>query len=405
MKIVVGHHLWSRVGGGELVNAFVVKTLIEAKHEVAVVSTFGFDREKYKEWFDIELSKVKTYSLLPRMIPIFGIYQRLGFYKPLEKAINKERPDLVFVDNEIYKPILNLKKKKEFRLLEYIHFPFHAISLEKGNIPKEYKEAFERYLSDAIKYYRKYQNGLWKYYFSIWLKIYGKVARDDPFKSADVVLANSKYIARLINLLWSGKVLVLNPPVKIRDFEPFQEKTFEERENAIVMIGRISPEKRIEDVINALALMESKPTLKIIGGLIPSTIQYKMSLEKQAKDKNAKVEFHVNASREELVRIATSSKVFVHSTIGEHFGIAVVEGMAAGCPAIIHKSGGPYEDIIDYGKHGLFYETIEDLAETMDRLMTVPKFWQYYHLKSISRARTFSDLEFSKKLLSVILNE
>ena len=61
------------------------------------------------------------------MLPLFGIYQRLGFYVPLRKAIKEEKPDMVFVDSELYKPVLELKERNGFRLLEYIHFPFHTL--------------------------------------------------------------------------------------------------------------------------------------------------------------------------------------------------------------------------------------------------------------------------------------
>jgi len=404
MKVVVAHHLWSRVGGGELVNAYVVKTLLEVGHEVVAVSTFGFSKENYEEWFGIDLGDVKVYALLPRMLPLFGIYQRLGFYIPLRKAIKKEEPDVVFVDSELYKPVLKLKERYEFRLIEYIHFPFHALKFEKGDVPEEYREAFERYLADARMYHKKYGKGWWKYYFKLWLKLYGRVARDNPFETADLVMANSRYIARLVKMLWGGDALVLNPPVKVRDFEPYGKKPYEERDDAVVMIGRISPEKRIEDAIDAVALTKTKPTLRVVGGLIPLTMPYKESLEKRAKEKGVRVEFYPNVSREELVKIATSSKVFVHSTIGEHFGIAVVEGLAAGCPVIVHRSGGPYEDITDYGNYGLSFDSIEELAEHIDKLLTEPKLWRVYHEKSLSRAPFFSEQEFAAKLLKVVEN-
>ena len=408
MKVVVAHHLWSRVGGGELVNAYVVKTLLQAGHEVVVASTFGFSKEKYREWFGIDLGDIKVYALLPKMLPLFGIYQRLGFYIPLKKAIKREKPDIVFVDSELYKPVLKLKKEREFRLLEYIHFPFHV--LKTGIIPKnipdkawrEYWEAPERYYEEAKIYHRKYDKGVWKLYFKVWLSLYGRVARDNPFETVDVVMANSKYIARLIKMLWKGDALVLNPPVKVKDFEPYGNKPFEERDDAVVMVGRISPEKRVEVVIDALVLTDTKPTLKVIGGLIPTTMLYKESLEKRAKEKGVKVEFYPNVSREDLVKRVASSKVFVHATVGEHFGIAVVEGMAAGCPVIVHRSGGPYEDITDYGKHGLAFENKEELAEFIDRLITQRKTWEHYHKLSLQRAPMFSEEGFSRKLLDII---
>ena len=401
--MVIGHHLWSRVGGGELVNAYAVKTLLEAGYEVVVVSTIGFDEEKYKEWFNLDLGNIKKYVLLPKMLPLFGIYQRLGFYIPLKKAVKKEKPDVVFVDNELYKPIIELKEKLGFKLLEYIHFPFHAVRVLKFK-PSENKELYEEYIADVKGYHKKYDKGLWKLYFDVFLKFYGRVARDNPFDIADVVIANSRYIAKLTKILWGGEPLVLHPPVKIGDFEPYGRKPYEERDNVVVMIGRISPEKRIENAIDAIALSETKPVLRVIGGLIPTATSYKDSLEKRAKEKGVKVEFYPNAPRDELIKLATSSKIFVHATVGEHFGIAVVEGMAAGCSVIVHRRGGPYEDITDYGNYGLSFDSVEELAEHIDRLLTEPKLWRIYHEKSLSRAPFFSEQEFATKLLKVVEN-
>lgn len=403
MKVVVGHHLWSRVGGGELVNAYAVKTLLEAGHEVAVASAFGFDKKKYREWFNLDLGKIRKYVLLPKMLPLFGIYQRLGFFIPLKKAIKKEKPDVVFVDNELYKPIIKLKKELGFKLLEYIHFPFHAIKVLELEQSGD-KKLYEKYIRDAKEYHKKYEKGLWKLYFKVFLKFYGKVARDNPFDIADVVMANSRYIARLTKMLWDGEPVVLHPPIKTGDFEPYGKKPFEERDNAVVMIGRISREKRIENVIDAIALSETKPILRVIGGLIPTSIPYKKWLEKKAKEKGVKVELYPNAPRNELVKLATSSKVFVHATVGEHFGIAVVEGMAAGCPVVVHRRGGPYEDITDYGNYGLSFDSVEELAEHIDRLITEPKLWRIYHEKSLSRAPCFSERRFTTKFLRVVEN-
>jgi len=403
MKVVVGHHLWSRVGGGELVSAYAVKSLVSGGHEVAIASTVGFGKEKYREWFGIDMGDVRVYSLVPGMLPMFGIYQRLAFFIPLGRAIRSERPDTVFVDNELYKPIIKLKRSAGFRLVEYIHFPFHAVRFSKGDIPEGYMEVYKKYATDILGYHAKYRRGLWKLYFRLWLKLYGRLARDDPFGSADIVLVNSNYIARLTKMLWDGEPVVVNPPVMVSDFAPRNSKGFGGREDAVVMIGRITPEKRIEDVIDAISLSETRPRLRVVGGLIPSGVPYLNYLRKRARKKGVEVEFHVNAPREELVQVATSSKVFVHATRGEHFGIAVVEGMASGCPVIVHKSGGPYEDITDYGRYGLYYGTLGELSESIDSLMSDPRKWAYYHELSLRRAPEYSEERFSARLLEVIV--
>ena len=47
--------------------------------------------------------------------------------------------------------------------------------------------------------------------------------------------------------------------------------------------------------------------------------------------------------------------------IDEHFGIAVVESMAAGCIMIAHNSGGPKLDIVKDGENGFLADNAEGL--------------------------------------------
>ena len=58
------------------------------------------------------------------------------------------------------------------------------------------------------------------------------------------------------------------------------------------------------------------------------------------------VDFMVNRSRQEILEIFSQAKVAMHTMKNEHFGIAVVELMAAGIVTIAHKSAGPLYDII-----------------------------------------------------------
>jgi len=407
MKVVVGHHLWSEIGGSEVVNAHIIGILSNAGYKVTIASTYRLNKyvyDLYERSFDIKMRDIKNYSLLPRKLPLFGFYQRFLFCLPLVNAVKKEKPDIVFVDNEFYKPLFYLKRKIKFGLIEYIHFPLHALLIcsKKRNLPIMSHMDAKRYLIDIKEYHEEYRSGLRGYYFKIWLRLFTKFARENPFEIADIVLANSKYIANLVKALWQESPEVLNPPVKIKDFEPYAYKSFENREDAVVVISRITPEKRLENAIEAVARSETKPLLRIIGTLPPTKSYYKRHLEKIARDRNVNIKFHQNVSRKELVKLATSSKVLVHTTIGEHFGIAVVEGMAAGLPVIVHRSGGPYYDVIDCGKYGRFYEKIEELSENIDEFISDSKKWNEFHKKSLMRARFYSDENFSKKFLSIL---
>jgi len=400
LKVIVGHHYWNEANGSTLVSAYVAKVLAEEGNDVALASTFKIDFNFLKKWSGIDLSHCSAYYLRRRIMPVLGIYQELLFNRALLKATKNFKPDLIFLDWEGYKSLLGLKDHQSFKLIEYIHFPFSILLHEKKIIKRNDKG--RKYLDEVRNYYSKYQKGLWRAYFWIFLKLYKRIARDNPFNSADKVLANSKYVARVVKIIWGKEPEILYPPVRVSDFRKLQDKGFNERDNAVVIIGRITPEKKIETVIDAISKTETKPILRVIGGLTSAQRSYKKHLEKKAKELGIEIEFHLNVSRDELVRLATSSKVLVHATIGEHFGIAPVEGMAAGCPIIVHRSGGAYEDILGEGKYGLSFESIDELAELIDRLLGNPSLWRQFHIFSITRAEEFSEEKFRSRLIRFV---
>jgi len=377
MKAIVAHHYWDRAGGGELVDACAVKVLQDMGLDVIIVATTGFRKERYKEWFGIDLENIKTYVLFDRFIPMFGIYQRALTWIPLKKAIKKEKPDLLWIDTDLYKPIGHPSK-----IIEYIHFP----------TPK---------WEETLDYYIKYSRGIWKYYFKGSLTFYRIYGRENPFNYADIVTCNSSYIKEMIRELWGGTATVIHPPVLVREMLPLSGKSFEDR-HGIVMIGRISPEKRYEDVIEAVSQSNSKPQLRVVGGLIPSRVDYFTKIKLLAKERGVELETYPNASREDLIRIVSSSRVFIHATRKEHFGIAVVEGMALGCPVIVHRSGGQYTDITEKDKYGRSYESVTELAKEIDFAYYDTNEWERLHELSIKRCMEFDRSIFEARVRKIV---
>ena len=82
----------------------------------------------------------------------------------------------------------------------------------------------------------------------------------------------------------------------------------------------------------------------------------------------------------------------------EPFGTAIVQGMAAGCVPIVHKSGGQYEDVLDHGKYGLTYEDDQELAEKIEMILTEEK--RRLQLKELARTRAsmFATEHFSSQM-------
>ena len=68
----------------------------------------------------------------------------------------------------------------------------------------------------------------------------------------NITLTNSLWMRRVIEQVYGIHARVVYPPVK----EDFPYVPFEERENGFVCVGRISPEKRLETVIDIVACLK-----------------------------------------------------------------------------------------------------------------------------------------------------
>jgi alpha-1,2-mannosyltransferase len=59
--------------------------------------------------------------------------------------------------------------------------------------------------------------------------------------------------------------------------------------------------------------------------------------------------------------------------VDEHFGINIVEFMASGLIVVANKSGGPQSDIIKSDSEGFLCSTMEEYAETLEKIIAMPE--------------------------------
>ncbi|KAG2332375.1 hypothetical protein Bca52824_003555 [Brassica carinata] len=109
------------------------------------------------------------------------------------------------------------------------------------------------------------------------------------------------------------------------------------------------------------------------------------------------VEFYKNAMYRELVALLGNAVAGMHGMIDEHFGISVVEYVAAGAA---HNSDGPKMDIVleeDGQRTGFLAETVEEHAEA---ILEIVKMKETEGLKMAASARKrasgFSQQQFSE---------
>ena len=165
------------------------------------------------------------------------------------------------------------------------------------------------------------------------------------------VVTNSEFSRRAIaNAFGLENTHVLSPPI---DIETFQNVALiangrNERSHTVVVISRIAPHKQIENAIKLAKILKDKKIgnkIKIVGNLYEYFFDYYSELKQMVVDLGLAdcIQFEINASLDTLIHIIRESRVYFHPMIGDHFGMAVVEAMAAGLIPVVPNKGGPSE--------------------------------------------------------------
>jgi alpha-1,2-mannosyltransferase len=86
------------------------------------------------------------------------------------------------------------------------------------------------------------------------------------------------------------------------------------------------------------------------------------------------VEYKPNLHHEDLKKYLGRALIGLHTMWNEHFGIGIVEYMAAGVIPLVHQSGGPKMDIVvdhDGGPTGFLATTPESYVHAMHQILSL----------------------------------
>jgi glycosyltransferase involved in cell wall biosynthesis len=178
---------------------------------------------------------------------------------------------------------------------------------------------------------------------------YFKYLRDkyDNLMKNTLVLTNSEYTRKAILNAFSVDAKILYPPV---DVDIFRDAALDsnQRENMIIVISRIAPDKQIENAIEVARIMRSRGIGKgmiIAGNLHLYDHQYYQELKNMIADYDLPdyVSLQTNISFNQLLQLMQLAKVYFHPRIDEHFGISIVEAMASGLLPVVSNIGGHTE--------------------------------------------------------------
>ncbi len=195
-------------------------------------------------------------------------------------------------------------------------------------------------------------------YYRLLGKVYGWCGRRH-----DVVMANSSWTRGHISSVWGRGALLAYPPCGAM-------KGITRKENGKVIVlslAQFRPEKDQMKQLEAWALLPPSVRRKaklVVAGAVRHADDQRIldALKRQAAGMDG-VEFLVSAPRHEIMALLQTASIGLHTMRLEHFGIAVVEFMAAGLVVVAHASGGPLLDIVgETGERGFVATDAHDYA-------------------------------------------
>jgi alpha-1,2-mannosyltransferase len=208
-----------------------------------------------------------------------------------------------------------------------------------------------------------------------------------------LIFANSNFTAKAIKTETGLDSHVLYPSVSSEIINYTQADFDRERNDTVTTVSRIAIGKNLKIIPEIAKLTSNKLTFNIVGLL--DSEDTLISLQKQIKELKLsdRVKIFTNVKREQLRQMLLNSKVYLHTTLNEHFGISIVEAMTSGCIPVVHNSGGPIEFVPQNHR----YSSIEEAAIKVEQAFNE---WSPENSRNISKsADKFSEKNFANQFI------
>jgi glycosyltransferase involved in cell wall biosynthesis len=163
-----------------------------------------------------------------------------------------------------------------------------------------------------------------------------------------IIVTNSQFSKQAIENDYGKVVLsILSPPVDVETYRKIALSN-PARDNTIIVISRYSPDKKIETAIKiARILYKVYKNFKmiIIGNILRDNYDYYRYLHSLINmyRLNENVKLKLNVPLNDVLKLMARSKILLHPTFEEPFGISVAEGMSAGLIPVVPFKGGNTE--------------------------------------------------------------
>lgn len=210
---------------------------------------------------------------------------------------------------------------------------------------------------------------------------------------SEIILPNSLYVKQKVEDFFHHKIAdAFYPPTMDVKIAETRNKSILD----VISIGRISPEKNYEMIIDIIRRVRQNTGMNIklhIAGILSATA-YSQKLKALAqKEPWIILEGGVFGQRKK--ELLMSSAIAVHAREAEEFGIVITEYIKTGVVPIVPRQGGAAEIV---NEPQLTFSCVDEGAAILANLLKKPELLIKMQKKLRKRAEYFSEEAFRKRL-------
>jgi glycosyltransferase involved in cell wall biosynthesis len=212
-----------------------------------------------------------------------------------------------------------------------------------------------------------------------------------------LVLANSRFTAEAIKRFLGARAEVLYPPVSSKFLCRSEELNENFRENLVVTVSPFGFRKGLEKIPFIAKLCDKSVKFVIIGLLHNKEVFQLLQQYIKKLGLTERVTVALNLSKDDVIEYLKKARIYLHTMVGEHFGISIVEAMGMGCIPIVHDSGGAKEFV----PSNFRYSDIFDAAHKINKYIF--EWTPEMARQMIGIAEQFSEENFSREFMKLFL--
>lgn len=375
MRILVVNKFFYSKGGAENSMFMIAKNLILHGNEVRFFSmknprNIKTNDEKY---FVSEIDFHLLKNPIKKINAFFRVLYSFEAKKKIEILIKEFKPDILQahnIEHQITPSIFEVAKKYGVKMIKFLHdfkivCPSYNMLWGDGSICSGLCKNKKFYWCIIKKC--SHNNFFWSLTTTIEMYLHHNILHS--YDLVDVFISPSQFLKnKVLEMGFKKEIVVLPNFVWLDEFEP----NYDFEENTICYFGRLSKEKGLFTLIDAVKGLDIK--LKIIGeGSLKETLQSVVA-NFSLRDKE-NIQFLGYKSGEELKNeIKKSMFVVLPSECYENNPRTVLESFALGKPVVGSRIGGIPELVID-DFTGYTFDTgnVEDLREKIIYLVKNPQ--------------------------------